>query len=284
MVLTDESTGRYAQIREGGLSTQLHYNDAGSGEVVVMVHGGGPGASGWSNYSKNIGAFVEAGYRVILVDCPGFNKSDPIVFEQPRNLVNAWAIKGLLDVLGIKTAHLVGNSLGGASSLTFALEYPDRLDRLVLMGSAGLGRSMISPLPLEGVKLMFELYREPSLELLKQMLDVFVYDTQRITEVLIEERFQAMMRNGGEHLRNMVLTMEKGRGMQMDLSPRLGEVKAKTLCTWGRDDRFVPLDHGLKVVWGIPDARLHVFSKCGHWAQWEHAEAFNRLVVDFLKH
>lgn len=284
MVFTEESTSRFTQVHEAALSTQLHYNDAGDGDVVVMMHGGGPGASGWSNYSRNFGAFVEAGYRVILLDCPGFNKSDPVVFDQPRNLVNAWAIKGLLDALDIKKAHLVGNSLGGASSMTFALEYPDRIDRLVLMGSAGLGQSMISPLPLEGVKLMFKLYRQPSLELLKQMLGVFVYDTSRITEELVEQRFAAMMRNDGEHLKNMVRSMEKGVGMQMDLSPRLGEIKAKTLCTWGRDDRFVPLDHGLKVVWGIPDARLHVFSKCGHWAQWEHADAFNRLVLDFLKH
>ncbi|MFA7679691.1 MAG: alpha/beta fold hydrolase [Pigmentiphaga sp.] len=284
MVLTDESTSRFAHVQEGNLSMQLHYNDAGSGETVFMLHGGGPGASGWSNYSKNMAAFVEAGYRVILLDFPGFNKSDPIVFDHPRNLGNAWSIKGLMDVLKIERAHLVGNSFGGASALTFALEYPDRIGRLVLMGSAGLGRSMMVPLPPEGVKLMFKLYRNPSLALLRQMLDVFVYDTSRITDELIEGRFKAMMHNGGLHLKNMVKTIENGQGMQIDLSPRLGEIKAKTLCAWGRDDRFVPLDHGLKVVWGMPDARLHVFSQCGHWAQWEHADAFNRLVIDFLKH
>jgi 2,6-dioxo-6-phenylhexa-3-enoate hydrolase len=282
--LTEAGTSRHVRVREGKLDMQLHYNEAGSGEVVVMLHGGGPGASGWSNYSRNIGPFVDAGYRVILLDCPGFNKSDPIVISEPRGVVNAWAVKGLLDELGIAKAHLVGNSMGGASALTFALDQPQRLDKLVLMGSAGLGASTIVPLPGEGVKLMFGLYRKPSLEALKQMLAVFVYDTSRITNELIEGRFEAMMRNDGLHLKNMVASLEKNPGFLVDLSPRLGEIRAKTLCTWGRDDRFVPLDHGLKVVWGIPDARLHVFSKCGHWAQWEHADEFNRLVVDFLRH
>jgi 2,6-dioxo-6-phenylhexa-3-enoate hydrolase len=198
--------------------------------------------------------------------------------------VNAWAIKGLLDQLGIQKAHLVGNSMGGASALSFALNYPDRLDKLVLMGSAGLGASSIVPLPSEGVKLMFGVYRNPSMETLKQMLGVFVYDTSAITPDLIESRFKAMMINDGLHLKNMIKSLEKVPGMLSDVSSRLGQIKAKTLCTWGRDDRFVPLDHGLKVVWGIPDARLHVFSKCGHWAQWEHADAFNRLVIDFLRH
>jgi 2-hydroxy-6-oxo-6-phenylhexa-2,4-dienoate hydrolase len=282
--LTEATTSRFARVREGKLDMQLHYNEAGSGPVVVMLHGGGPGASGWSNYSRNIGPFVDAGYRVILLDCPGFNKSDPIVTAESRGQLNAWAIKGLLDQLGIAKAHLVGNSMGGASALTFALEYPDRLDRLVLMGTAGLGASNFVPMPPEGVKLMFGLYRNPSLQMLKQMIGVFVYDPSAITEDLIQGRFDAMMVNDGIHLKNVVASLALNPGFLADLSPRLGEIKAKTLCTWGRDDRFVPLDHGLKVVWGIPDARLHVFSKCGHWAQWEHADAFNRLVVDFLSH
>jgi pimeloyl-ACP methyl ester carboxylesterase len=85
-----------------------------------------------------------------------------------------------------------------------------------------------------------------------------------------------------EHLKNFMDSMRPPAPGLEDLSPRLGEVKAKTLIIWGRDDRFVPLDNGLKFLWGIPDAELHIFSKCGHWAQYEHAEEFNQLVLDFL--
>lgn len=118
--LTEESTSKFATINAEGLSNfKIHYNDAGQGEAVVMLHGGGPGASGWSNYYKNIDAFVEAGYRVILMDCPGFNKSAELVPEVQRGLVNARAVKGLLDVLGIQKTHLIGNSMGGGNSTEF---------------------------------------------------------------------------------------------------------------------------------------------------------------------
>lgn len=282
--LTEASTSKYAQVKAGKLDLRIHYNDAGQGPVAIMLHGGGPGAGGWSNYSRNIGPFVEAGFRVILMDQPGFNKSDPIVVTEPRNVVNAAALKGLMDALEIEQASLVGNSMGGANSLTFAFTYPERLDKLILMGPGGLGTSNFVPMPLEGIKLLAYLYRNPSMEALKRMIDVFVYEPKTITEDLVKGRFEAMMRNDGIHLKNYVAGMESGLGMTADLTPNFGKIKAKTLCTWGRDDRFVPLDHGLRVLWNVPDARLHVFSKCGHWAQWEHADAFNRLVLDFLKH
>lgn len=282
MQLTESSTSKYARIKEGKLDLQVHYNDAGEGEVVFMLHGGGPGAGGWSNYSRNIGPFVDAGFRVILIDSPGFNKSDPLIVDVPRDYVNAAAVKGLMDVLGIEKAHLVGNSMGGASSMRFALEYPERIDKLILMGPGGCGQSIMVPQPLEGIKHLSNVFQHPSMESLRRMLDVFVYDPSQITEDLIKSRFDNMMRNDGIHLKNWVAS--RARAMHGDLSPHFPQIKAKTLCTWGRDDRFVPLDHGLRVVAGIPDSRLHVFSKCGHWAQWEHADEFNRLVIDFLKH
>jgi len=284
--LTEAATSKYQQIKEGFLNLKVHYNEAGNGETVFMLHGGGPGAGGWSNFSRNIGPFVDAGYRVILLDCPGFNKTDPIVLnaDQDRFLANAMAVKGLMDALNIKKAHLVGNSLGGATSLAFALAYPDRLDKMVLMGPGGVGSySSFVPMPPEGIKLLFNLYVNPSMENLKKMIDVFVYDPSKISEELIKGRYDNMMRNDGEHMKNFMKSTQ-ARSVFVDLSPRFGEIKAKTLVTWGRDDRFVPLDHGLKVLWGIPDAQMHVFSKCGHWAQWEHADEFNRLVTDFLKH
>lgn len=282
--LTEASTSKFADIKEAGLEIKIHYNEAGHGETVVMLHGGGPGASGWSNYNRNIEAFVEAGYRVILMDCPGFNKSGPIVTAEMRGLVNARAIKGLLDALGIEKAHLVGNSMGGHASLTFALEYPDRLGKLVLMAPAGLGHSLLSPMPLEGIKLLLELYRDPTLDNLQRMINVFVYDPNRITKELVQGRYDNMTQNI-EHIQNFAKSMELNPGaFGPDFTTLLGKIQAKTFVAWGRDDRFVPLDHGLKLVAGLPDGQLHVFSKCGHWAQWEHADTFNRMVIDFLAH
>ena len=93
-----------------------------------------------------------------------------------------------------------------------------------------------------------------------------------------------MMRNNAEHLKNFVKSQELNPSGPLDVMAHLlPKIKAKTLCVWGRDDRFVPLDNGLKAIWAIPDARLVVFARCGHWVQWEHADEFNRQVVDFLK-
>lgn len=276
--LTESGTSRSIAIN----GQSLHYHDAGQGPAVIMLHGGGPGAGGWSNFNRNFSAFVEAGYRTILLDCPGFNRSYPIVSADPRGLINARAVHALMDALDIRKAHLIGNSMGGLSALTFALEFSDRLDRMILMGSAGLGQSLFQPTPQEGIKLLMKLYRQPTLENLQAMLQVFVHDPSVLTEELVQQRWQAMQRSL-EHLANFVKSNELNpRALFVDLTPRLPEIRAKTLVVWGRDDRFVPLDNGLKAVWNLPDADLQVFSRCGHWAQWEHAAKFNRLALGFL--
>ena len=277
--LTEEGTSKNVQV--DGLN--LHYNEAGEGEVVIMLHGAGPGASGWSNFYRNVDAFVNAGYRVILPDLPGFNKSGALVSDVPRFQLNARAAKGLMDALDIKRAHLVGNSMGGGSALAFALEFPERLDKMILMGPGGLGQSMFHALPMEGIKSLLALYMQPTLENFNKMLQIFVYDPNALTEELRQSRYENMMRRP-EHLTNFIKSQQLAPLQLVDFTPRLGEIQAKTLVTWGRDDRFLPLDWGLKLLWGMPNAQLHVFNKCGHWAQWEHAEEFNRLCIDFLKH
>lgn len=278
---TEAATSRLARVQAGEATLQLHYHDVGSGPAVVMLHGSGAGAGGWSNFQRNVDAFVDAGHRVILPDCPGWNKSDAVVCTESRSHLNARALVGLLDVLGIDRVHVVGNSMGGASALAFALEHPDRLDRMVIMGGGGLGPSVFQPMPLEGIKHLFGLYAEPTLQNLKRMLDVFVFDPSQLTEELVQERHRNMMARP-DHLENFIKSFRAYPKQFPDLSSRLSEIIAPTLVTWGRDDRFVPMDHALRLLHGLPNAELHVFGRCGHWAQWEHADKFNRLVLDFL--
>jgi 2-hydroxy-6-oxonona-2,4-dienedioate hydrolase len=280
--ITDASTSRLVRIKEGDLDLQLHYNDAGKGEqTVVMLHGSGPGASGWSNFHRNVEPLVSAGYRVVLMDAPGWSKSDPIVSKGSRSDLNATALKGLLDVLKIDKAHLIGNSMGGHSAVAFALANPSRVGKLVLMGGGTGGVSSFVPMPTEGIKLIGALYRDPSIENLKRMMNVFVYDTTALTEDLFRLRLDNML-SRRDHLENFVKSAEANPKQFPDVGHRLGEISAETLVIWGRDDRFVPLDTGLRLVAGLQKADLHVFSRCGHWAQWEHAEKFNRMVAEFL--
>lgn len=281
---TEASTSKFFRLQDGELDLQLHYNDIGSGaETVVMLHGSGPGATGWANFSRNVEPFVNAGYRVILLDCPGWGKSDTIVNTGSRSDLNARALKGLMDTIGLEKAHIVGNSMGAHSTVAFALANPSRVGKLILMGGGTGGPSQFVPMPTEGIKLIGQLYRNPTIDNLKKMMNVFVYDASHLTEELYEARLNNML-NRRDHLENFVKSLEANPKQFPDYGHRLGEIKTPTLVVWGRDDRFVPMDVGLRLIWGIPNAQLHVFNQCGHWAQWEHADTFNRMVLDFLAH
>ncbi len=281
---SEAASSRFVRIQDGELDLNIHYNDCGAGsETVVMLHGSGPGASGWANFSRNIAPLVAAGYRVILMDCPGWSKSDSIVCTGSRSDLNARVLRGLLDALDLDRAHLIGNSMGGHSAVAFALANPARVGRLVLMGGGTGGASPFVPMPTEGIKLLQGLYREPSIDNLKKMMSVFVYDSSELTEALFQARLDNML-GRRDHLDNFVKSLAANPKQFPDFGPRLAEISAPTLIVWGSNDRFVPLDSGLRLLAGIPDAQLHVFNRCGHWAQWEHADRFNRLVLDFLGH
>ncbi len=281
---SEAASSRFVRIRDGELDLNIHYNDCGAGaQTVVMLHGSGPGASGWANFNRNIEPLVAAGYRVILMDCPGWSKSDSIVCSGSRSDLNARVLKGLLDALDIDRAHLIGNSMGGHSAVAFALANPQRVGKLVLMGGGTGGASPFTPMPTEGIKLLQGLYREPTIDNLKKMMNVFVFDTSDLTEELFQARLDNML-NRRDHLENFVKSLAANPKQFPDFSPRLGEISAPTLIVWGSNDRFVPMDSGLRLLAGLPNAELHVFNRCGHWAQWEHAAKFNRMVLDFLGH
>lgn len=282
IAITEESTSRFADVQAGALKLRIHYNDAGQGaETVVMLHGSGPGASGWANFNRNVQPLVDAGYRVVLMDCPGWSKSDPIVNTGSRSDLNADTLAGLLDVLQIERVHLIGNSMGGHSAVAFALKHPQRVGKLVLMGGGTGGPSQFVPMPTEGIKLIGTLYRDPTIDNLKRMMNVFVYDASSLTDALYQARLDNML-NRRDHLENFVKSSAANPKQFPDYGHRLGEIAAPALVIWGRDDRFVPMDVGLRLVWGLQNAEFHVFSRCGHWAQWEYAGKFNRMVRDFL--
>ena len=280
--MTEASTSRFVRIKEGERDMQLHYNDVGQGaETVVMLHGSGPGATGWANFNRNVEPLVAAGYRVILMDCFGWGKSDPIVCKGSRSELNARTLKGLLDALDIERVHIIGNSMGGHSAVAFTLAEPQRVGKLVLMGGGTGGPSQFVPMPTEGIKLLQGLYRNPTIENLQRMMSVFVFDSSSLTEDLMQARLDNML-SQRQHLENFVASTAANPKQFNDYGPRLGEVSAPTLIIWGRDDRFVPVDVGLRLMAGLPNADMHVFGRCGHWAQWEHADKFNRMVVEFL--
>ncbi|MGB3444514.1 MAG: 4,5:9,10-diseco-3-hydroxy-5,9,17-trioxoandrosta-1(10),2-diene-4-oate hydrolase [Actinophytocola sp.] len=261
----------------------LHYYEAGSGETVVLLHGGGPGASGWSNFGRNLAVFADR-YRTIVVDQPGFGGSDKPDITSQYFTFSADALLKFLDELGIEKAHFVGNSLGGGTAVRFALRYPDRAGRLVLMAPGGLGLNVFAPDPTEGIKKLYRFAAPPgpSKEKLADFLRTLVYDASLVTDELVDERYAvasdpdtlaAMAAMGASFAAN------PEEGMLWREAHRL---RQRVLLVWGREDRVNPLDGALTALKLIPRAQLHVFGRCGHWAQLEKFAEFNRIAMDFI--
>ncbi|MFT4013922.1 MAG: alpha/beta fold hydrolase [Paracoccus sp. (in: a-proteobacteria)] len=286
MDFTEAATSRFFALAEGGAELKLHFNDCApeaATETVIMLHGSGPGATGWANFNRNITPLTDAGYRVVLLDCPGWGKSDTIINTGSRSELNARMLKGLVDHLGLDRVHIIGNSMGGHSAVAFALAWPERVGKLILMGGGTGGVSPLVPMPTEGIKLIGALYRDPTIENLKRMMNVFVYDPSDLTEELFNARLTNLLARR-DHLENFVKSSAANPKQFPDVGHRLGEIQAQTLIVWGRNDRFVSMDVGLRLVAGLPNSELHIFNNCGHWVQWEHHAKFNRMVLDFLTH
>ncbi|MBV1894216.1 MAG: alpha/beta fold hydrolase [Ilumatobacteraceae bacterium] len=255
----------------------LHYNEIGdpAGEPVVWIHGGGPGATALSNFSRNMAGMSK--YRNLLFDMPQYGQSDKPVIKDPRLAFNASHVISALDNLGVEKAHFVGNSMGGGTSAKVAMEAPEKVDRLVLMGAAGVfPEGMEMP---KGIGLLMS-YFQPggaSPEKMGELIRTFVYDSSVLTEELIQSRYEASIDP------EILAAREASEAMALeDITEGLGRIQSKTLLLWGRDDLFVPLESGLTYEREIPDARLFVVPNCGHWVQWEHVDLFNSLVEQFL--
>jgi 4,5:9,10-diseco-3-hydroxy-5,9,17-trioxoandrosta-1(10),2-diene-4-oate hydrolase len=282
------AAGRYAEA--GGM--RLHYHEAGPDDgqrgatPVVMLHGGGPGASASSNFGPNLPVFAER-FRTLLVDQPGFGKSGRPPVTGSYFTFSANALAALLTGLGIERVHLIGNSLGGGTAVRFALEYPERAGRLVLMGPGGLSLNLFAPDPTEGVKRLMEFSAPPgpSREKLEAFLRTLVFDQRLVTDELIDERFAAA--SDPDALAAMAAMgasfLSPAHAEEAFLWREAYRLRQRVLLVWGREDRVNPLDGALVALKTIRRCQLHVFGGCGHWAQLEKFDEFNRLVIGFLE-
>ena len=283
--LDRESTRRSAKA--GDLT--LNYYEAGEptsvggGLPLVMLHGGGPGASAWSNFGSALPGFAED-FRTLLVDQPGFGQSDKPPVEGNYFRFSAEIIKDLLDELGLERIHLLGNSLGGGTAMRFALLYPERVGRLVLMGPGGLSLNLFHADPTEGVKRLMEFGAEPSEETMRAFISTMVVNQTLVTDELVAERLADALAPGAqEAMQSMGMSFWNPDTYEDGLLWRdAHRLQRPTLLTWGREDRVNPLDGALVALKMIPRASLHVFPNCGHWAQIEAAEEFRQVSTAFL--
>jgi 2-hydroxy-6-oxonona-2,4-dienedioate hydrolase len=281
--LTDESTSRIVNTKPW----KIKINEAGTGHPVIMMHGTGPGATGWSNFNQNF-RYLASKYRVILVDAPGWGGSDPLGPSDGGWLgpAHAESLKSLLDELNIEQAALVGNSMGGMTTMRFCQAYPERVSHAITMGAGIMGTNILAPGgPPEGIRVIVETYNNPTPENFRRLVSVMVYDPSFVTDELCEQRSRGALANK-THLENWLASahgLAQARGAEFGaLMDKLSTFKAPCLFVHGRDDRVVPLESTLRAVATVPNARAVIFNHCGHWAQVEHAHEFNVLVDAFL--
>lgn len=263
----------------------LRYHEAGDGAPLLFLHGSGPGVTGWRNFRGILGTFADH-FHCLILEFPGFGVSDD--FGGHPMITAQGAVGTFVEALGLESVHIVGNSMGGGVGINYAIRHPNNVRRLVTIG--GIGTNVFSPGPSEGIRLLQEFTENPSRERLVAWLNSMVYDQSLVTDELIEERWA---------LATEPSTLESARRMygkaafaQMMAAMRASDapmpwavmhkVEAPTLLTWGRDDRVSPLDMALIPMRTIPNAELHVFPNCGHWAMIEAKDAFESTVLAFL--
>jgi pimeloyl-ACP methyl ester carboxylesterase len=256
----------------GGIKT--NYLEAGEGPAVVLIHGSGPGVSAYANWRLVIPYLAEQ-FRVIAPDMVGFGYS-----ERPSNVeygVQVWAdqVLALMDGLEIQNAHLVGNSFGGAISLRVATQRPDRVNKMVLMGSMGVPFQIT-----EGLETVWGY--TPSVENARKVVDRFLYSGA--TDELAEIRYRLSIEPGFQESFAAMFPAPRQRWVEAMVTPEeeVRKLQHETLLVHGRDDLVIPLETSLKLLQIIENADLHVFSKCGHWSMIERTAEFNKLVLDFF--
>ena len=251
--------------------------ESGEGTPVLLLHGSGPGVSGLANWRLTLPALAAAGFRAIAPDQLGFGRTVPPAGHQYS--LESWVGHAIdvLDGLGLERVHLIGNSFGGAVALNLAARHPDRVERLVLMGTVGV------PFPITEALDRVWGYR-PSIDEMLELMKLFAYDSSGFGRDLAAQRFEASIENGADKRFAEMFPAPRQRWVDAMATSfeSIARITSPTLLVHGRDDRVIPLQNTMTLLELLPNARAHIFGQCGHWTQIEHAVEFNALVTSFF--
>jgi 4,5:9,10-diseco-3-hydroxy-5,9,17-trioxoandrosta-1(10),2-diene-4-oate hydrolase len=252
----------------------VHYLSYGEGPAVVLLHGSGPGASGYSNFKQNIDTIVESGHRAIVMDMLGFGySSKPTDCDYTTELF-ASTVKGALDAIGVEKCALYGNSLGGAICIRIALDFPEFVTSLIMMAPGGIEeRETYFAMP--GIAKMVSTFVAGELDRdgLRSLLQMLVFDGSLVTDQLVDERFAILEVQPKEVLSRMIIP---------SMADELGNIRCPIIGFWGQNDEFNPVSGAQKFLEQCKDCRFTIVTDCGHWVMLEHERMFNAQLHDFL--
>lgn len=256
---------------------RIHYLDKGEGPVVVFLHGSGSGACGHSNFKHNYPHLVAQGYRTILPDLIGYGYSDKPEDAEYTLDFFIECVHQALDAIGVARCTLIGNSLGGGIAIGYALKYPQNVEKLVLMAPGGI-EEQAHYFTMPGMAMLKEIFNSPVPVTEERMKDffvkAFVVNPDCVDDELVHERWTLMQTQNMQVVKTMKVP---------NMTARLGEIQCPALGFWGVNEQMMPESGILKLAKGIPNLRMILVPKCGHWVMIEHRDLFNRMTLDFLK-
>jgi pimeloyl-ACP methyl ester carboxylesterase len=273
---TTENPAIGKDVEANGIRT--NYLESGSGdEHVVLVHGSGPGVTSYANWRLVLPVLGED-FHCVAPDMVGFGYSERP--ENPDYSVQTWADQtlGVMDALGIGRAHMIGNSFGGAIALRLATQHPERVDKLVLMGSMGVDFPIT-----EGLNAVWGY--DGTLEGMRSVMGYFAYDKELTGAELAQVRYEGATQPGFQESFSSMFPEPRQRWVEAMTTPEkeIGALPHRALILHGREDQVIPLSNSYKLEELLDNADLGVFSHCGHWSMIERTDDFNRLVRDFFK-
>lgn len=259
-----------------GITT--NYHERGSGKPLLLIHGSGPGVTAWANWQRNLPVLGRS-FHVLAPDMQGFGYTRP-----PEGAIRdkeVWVrhLAGFLDKLGIDKVSLVGNSFGGAITLAFMIAHPDRVDRAVLMGAAGIDFPITPALD-------YVWGYTPSLENMREALGYLPADVSRLNDELIQARYEASIRPGAYEPYSATFgTVPRQRHIAMLASREedIALIPHEVLILHGKMDRVIPPENALRLGALIARSDVQLFGSCGHWVQIERAASFNQAIAAFVR-
>ncbi|MGQ4600601.1 alpha/beta fold hydrolase [Nocardia sp. R6R-6] len=269
---TPEARERFVDVH--GVKTR--YWEAGAGDPLVLVHGGGAGADAWGNWAGCFPAF-SMNFRTIALDMIGYGGSISndvdFVYSQAARISH---LTGFLDALGLHKVSLAGNSMGGATSLGVAMRDPDRVERLILMGSAGVYQEPSSELQ------TILNYQEPSFEGMRRIVQALTHDHFQPSDEMVNYRYKLTTDDAVMRAYNSTMGLIRDAGTLYYDESDIAAVKVPTLVVSGREDAVVPLSSAVRFHQLLDNSWLHAIPHCGHWAMIERPGIFAAVTTRFL--